>query len=536
MIDLHGTPPVPPPAPRTDRAWQVAGGVVLVLLIVLAAGLVGLVLLAQGGRLGAHETPQPDAGAFAVDPRDAPPLDLVDQDAEPFRLPLLRGAPVLVFFGYTHCPDVCPATIGIVNEALASSGSDARVVFVTVDPERDDPASLGTYLRYLPEGYTALTGTPARIRETADAWGVTYARIDTGSASGYAMAHTADLYLLDAAGRIRSVFPFGTDAGPIAAALEALARETAAATAGPASTAPPTPAPASPPADTPGPATPGPGPDALPMMPVVVSTSVWAGGSSPVILNLFDGTSAGLGGASLAARAQLTDGTGAAVGPEVDAVVVRPTGVSEVSVVATLDIPAPGAWGLRVTATQDGRVYAGATRLRALDPGATPALGRPAPSLPTPTLDDVGGLAAAVTTAPAPDLRLSRVSTAGATARGTPYVLIVDSYAFRVSPACGRALTMARYLLDRWTDVAFIHLEPYEYSLAGSTPILRGSLQAPVLNRYAEAWGMATGPWTAVDVPWVFVVDGDGIVRSKSTGVLGSPDIDVILAMLAAEG
>jgi len=530
VIDLRPSPaPAPAPDRGSDRAWKVVGGLVLVLLLALGAGLVGLVLLAQSGQLGAAATPRPDAGTFAVDAREAPPLDLVDQDAQPFSLPLLRGEPVLVFFGYTHCPDVCPATVGIVNQALATSGSDAHTVFVSVDPERDTPDSLKTYLRYLPEAYIALTGTPALIRQTADAWGVTYAKIDTGSASGYAMAHTADLYLLDAAGRIRAVFPFGTDADPISAALTALDVETAAASPDPA-----TPAPATPVPPTAAPATPPPG--AEPMMPVVVSTSVWAGGNSPVILNLFDGTSTGLAGPSLAARARLTDASGNPVGPEVEAVVVRPSGVTEVSVVATLDIPSPGTWGLQVIATDGGTTYAGSTQLRALDPGGTPALGAPAPTIRTPTLDDVGGVAMAVTTAPAPDLRLSKVSTVDATAKGTPYVLIIDSYAFRVSPACGRALTMARFLLDRWTDIAFVHLEPYDYTLAGTSPVLAGTLEAPVLNRWSKAWGMATGPWTAIDVPWVFVVDGDGIVRSKSTGVLGSPDVDVILAMLEAEG
>lgn len=534
MTDPYVSPPAPPARPPAaapaDIAWKVGGAAALLLLALVAAGLVALVLLGRTGALGPGTTPALSGDAFAVDPRDAPPLDLVDQDGQPFSLPLLRGDPVLVFFGYTHCPDVCPATLGIIKEALMASGSEAHIVFVSVDPDRDDPAALKSYVRYLPEGFVALTGTPAQIRDMADAWDVTYAKIDTGSASGYAMAHTADLYLLDAAGRLRAIFPFGTEAAPIAAALELLDAEAAAATPLPA-----TPSPATAPPATPGSTVP-PVVDALPMMPVVVSTSVWAGGASPVILNLFDGTSTGLAHPSLVARAQLTDASGAPVGPEVPAVVVRPTGVTEVSVVATVDIPSPGAWGLTVIATQDGRTYAGSTRLRALDPGDTPALGRLAPSIRTPTLADVGGVAAAVTTAPAPDLRLSSVSTVDATARGVPYVLIVDSYAFRVSPACGRALTMARYLLDRWTDVAFIHLEPYEYTLVGTTPILQGSLQAPVLNRYAKGWGMATGPWTAVDVPWVFVVDGDGIVRAKSTGVLGSPDVDVILAMLAAGG
>ena len=110
----------------------------------------------------------------------APELRLTDQDGRPFELASLRGRPVLVFFGYTHCPDVCPATVGIINEALAAAGDGPRAVFTTVDPERDDVASLRAYLRYLPAAYVGLTGTAAEVRENADRWGVKYARQEIG--------------------------------------------------------------------------------------------------------------------------------------------------------------------------------------------------------------------------------------------------------------------------------------------------------------------------------------------------------------------
>jgi hypothetical protein len=154
----------------------------------------------------------------------------------------------------------------------------------------------------------------------------------------------------------------------------------------------------------------------------------------------------------------------------------------------------------------------------------------------TPTLDDVSGLALAVTTQPQPDLRMSQTSTADARAAGKPYVLVMDSARFKVSPACGRALTMARYLLDRWTDVPFIHLEPFEYSIVTSEPVLSGDLADPPLNDQARAFGIGPEPWTGIDMPWIFVVDGDGIVRAKYTGIVGSADVDVILSLLEGEG
>jgi hypothetical protein len=171
-----------------------------------------------------------------------------------------------------------------------------------------------------------------------------------------------------------------------------------------------------------------------------------------------------------------------------------------------------------------------------LDPGITPAIGGPAPDVRTPTLADVGGLALAVTTQPQPDLRLSQTSTADARAAGKPYVLVIDSARFKVSPACGRALTMVRYLLDRWTDVPFIHLEPFEYSIITSEPVLNGDLANPPLNGQTRAFGIGDKTWSALAMPWVFVVDGDGIVRAKYTGIVGSADVDVIVSLIKGEG
>lgn len=158
-------------------------------------------------------------------PKAAPALDLVDHRGQPFELAAARGTPVLVYFGYTHCPDVCPATIGTLNEVIATFEGPVRAVFVTVDPERDTVDFMGQYIRYFSEEYTGLTGTPAAIRAAADGYGVTYARVDTGSAGGYAMAHTAELYLIDPAGRLRAHYPFGVAAEDVVRDLRTLAAE-----------------------------------------------------------------------------------------------------------------------------------------------------------------------------------------------------------------------------------------------------------------------------------------------------------------------
>jgi protein SCO1/2 len=489
----------------------------------------GLLLVLLG--INVLRPPTDELAAYLVaEPSAAPAIALTDPQGAPFSLDSLRGDPVLIFFGYTHCPDVCPATIGQVSQAMQSYGPSAKAVYVTVDPERDTVEWLAEYARYLPAGMIPLTGTADEIRVAADAWGVRYARVDTGSDDEYSMSHTADVYLVDATGRLSARFPFGIEAETIDAALRRVGGGGGQPMAPPASATPspgPSVSPATAPTQSPPPAT----SDIAPLRAEVRSTSVWAGGASPVILALYD-DSVRLAAEPRAARAQLLDAQGTTVGDPVDVVAVRQPGVAELSFVATVDIPDPGRWMLEVTVDDEARTLAGRAWLTALDPGTTAALGAPAPTVRTPTIDDVGVLRA-ITTDPAPDPRLSTRSTVDALAAGQPFVLVVDSPRFKVSPACGRAVTLARYFLDRWSDVSFIHLEPLRYSIVADTPVLEGSLDDPRLTPIAEAWGIGGDPWGARSMPWIFIVDADGIVRAKYQGVVGSADVDVILSLIA---
>lgn len=544
--------PAPKP-PRDDSVRLLDGGfrLVVVLGLVLVAGMVARLTLGSGGVSdgGVGWTTAPgapssmsagsasgsasgstaasakpvDVAAFLYPtPGQAPAIELTDPDDRPFALASLRGAPVFVFFGYTHCPDICPATTGTVGLAMDAFGSGVNAVFVSVDPERDTTEWLREYVRFLPTGFTALTGTPAAIRSTADAWGVRYARVETGDAEAYSMAHTADVYLVDAAGLLRAHFPFGTEAEVMTAVLRAVV-------ASPADTVIPSiaPATATPPVASASPT--------VPMAVDVVSSSVWAGAPGPVILDLLTG-GIRLDDPSLHPVVQLTDTVGVPIGEASIATPVQPPGVDSVSYVATLAIPSPGTWRIRVSIDRPVLDLAGTATINALDPGGTAELGAPAPTIRTPTLDDVGGVARAITTDPAPDLRLSRRSTADALADDQPFVLVIDSTRFRVSPACGRAIIMARYLVDRWRDVGFIHLEPYRYRVITDAPVLEGSLENPTLTDPAAAWGIGDAPWGARSMPWVFVVDGDGLVRAKYQGVMGSADVDVIVALIAQGG
>lgn len=162
------------------------------------------------------------ASASLGDPRPAPELtDLVLPDGSPFDLADLHGQNTLVYFGYTHCPDVCPMTLGEVFGVFEVL-PETQALFVTVDPERDTPEFLDEWTSYMPDNFYAVTGSPGAIRRAADNYGVKYARVETTSKAGYTMSHTAELYLIDADGRYRLAYPFGTEAEDIVADLEML--------------------------------------------------------------------------------------------------------------------------------------------------------------------------------------------------------------------------------------------------------------------------------------------------------------------------
>ncbi len=526
MTESRPGPPRNQPAP-VDRRALVAGGIVLLGFAFVAVSLFGLVLLARDGST---------ANASGAD-RPAPRLELTDQDGRPFALTSLIGRPVLVFFGYTSCPDVCPETVGIISQALAASPPGARAVFVSIDPERDDVATMKAYLHFLPAAFTGLTGTPDEVRRSADAWSVRYAKeIDASEPGGYGMAHTSDVFLVDASGRLRTQFRYGTTAETIAANLTSLLVAHPAPSDAPASTAvsnPPASAPAaSAPLATPAPTQPAAMPPMGDLRATVVSTSIWAGGQSPVILSLADGMGMPLDGSTpVTVRVVGTDGE--AIGADATAVPILPTGETQVAYVATVDIPSPGSWRLDVVAA-DGR--SGSVTVDALDQGASARLGGPAPDVDTPTLDDVGGNLLAISTQPQSDPRLYQSSTADARAAGRPYVIVIDSARFKVSPACGRALSMIRYLIDRWPDVTFIHLEPFPYQIVTGEPVLQGDARHPPVNELTRAFGLGDATWPSTAMPWMFVVDGNGVVRAKATGVIGSADVDLALSLVTGEG
>ena len=403
------------------------------LLVAIAIGGFGAATSRSGGAASTQGTPAAAAAGPTATPgpflyaaaRSAPPIDLIDAAERPVSLSGDRGSLVLVFFGYTHCPDVCPATIGILGKVLADLGGGGRALFVSIDPERDTPSWLREYAPYLPAGFTALTGSAAAIRTTADAWNVRYARVETDQPDAYSMSHTADVFIVDPEGRLRGAFPFGTTEATMVATLRAMPELPGGANAPPSSGGTPSPTPVPTATVPPSASVPPSAPVAGALRPTVVSSSIWAGGRSPLILAL-DGPDGRIDDPALAVDVGFVGSDGTALGPPVRAVAVRPPLEDRTLYVATLDVATAGSWQLEVSAAGASGTLRGSVAIAALDPGSTAPLGRPAPGAATPTLDDVGGDHWAVSTDPAPDLRLYGTSTAAALANHQPFVLVVD--------------------------------------------------------------------------------------------------------------
>lgn len=126
------------------------------------------------------------------------------------RLSEFRGQAVVVFFGYTRCPDVCPTTLARLAEVrklLGPQGIRLQVIFISLDPERDTAAQTAAFAAFFSPSFLGLSGEPAAVAATARAFKVFYAKRDVGSAMGYAIDHFAGAFAYDPAGRLRLLIP-----------------------------------------------------------------------------------------------------------------------------------------------------------------------------------------------------------------------------------------------------------------------------------------------------------------------------------------
>lgn len=157
--------------------------------------------------------------SFKGEPRktvtDAPDFTLEDQNGRPFKLSEQRNNVVLLFFGYTYCPDVCPTTLTDFREVHRLLGSDAgkvRFVYVTVDPERDTPERLKQYVNIFNPSFYGLSGKPEVLEPVYQAYQIVHEKVTPeGTVAEYFINHTASVAVIDRDGKWRLNEPYGTN-------------------------------------------------------------------------------------------------------------------------------------------------------------------------------------------------------------------------------------------------------------------------------------------------------------------------------------
>jgi protein SCO1/2 len=210
-----------PPRPRSSRsrrrpgrgprAWAATG------------------LLASLALAGCTAAPSPDAvaghGVVAVEPLALQAFDfggdfeLTAHTGKTFKLADHRGQVVLLFFGYTFCPDICPTTLGTMVKVEGLLGPDRerlQTVFVSVDPDRDTPDRLREYLEHFEARAVGVTGPKAQLDVVVAQYAAFYEKQPSDSVMGYTVDHTSRLYLIDRHGKVRYLFRYGEEAETIA--------------------------------------------------------------------------------------------------------------------------------------------------------------------------------------------------------------------------------------------------------------------------------------------------------------------------------
>lgn len=160
-------------------------------------------------RTQATEVEALKAGVFNP-AREAPDFSVRGSDGVPLSLSRYRGKVVVLGFGYTSCPNVCPVTLAVLAQAhrkLGALGSQVQVIYLTVDPERDSADRLKEYLASFDPTFVGGTGTPQQMAAVRKIYGVTAEKL--GAGSDYAVAHSSFVYLITREGKLRALMPFG---------------------------------------------------------------------------------------------------------------------------------------------------------------------------------------------------------------------------------------------------------------------------------------------------------------------------------------
>jgi len=183
---------------------------------ILLVGLASFLLIgAVAAGIFLFSKPASFRGTFFEEPYPtAPEIELARVNGSSFQLSETRGKVVLLFFGYTSCPDVCPTTLAELKQALEKLGTEnaqqVQVLFVTVDPQRDTPERVQEYVDHFNEDFIGLSGTESDLATVWRNYGVFREEVEGTSAAGYLVNHTARVTLIDQAGNMRVSFAFDT--------------------------------------------------------------------------------------------------------------------------------------------------------------------------------------------------------------------------------------------------------------------------------------------------------------------------------------
>ncbi|MGB8708892.1 MAG: SCO family protein [Methyloceanibacter sp.] len=195
------------------RARLIAFVIAGFLIGAIAGAGVLLVANPQGGQ------PVQSSGAALI----GGPFSLVGADGKPVTDRDFRGRYMLIFFGFTHCPDICPAELQVIAQALEQLGDKAKTVvpiFITLDPERDTPEAMANYVKSFGPNFVGLTGSPEAIAAAAKAYRVAYSKVENKDSAGdYSVDHSALVYLMDPEGRYATHFSYGLSADQMAEKL-----------------------------------------------------------------------------------------------------------------------------------------------------------------------------------------------------------------------------------------------------------------------------------------------------------------------------
>lgn len=185
---------------------------IFVLGLILGLALIALIALPRMRPYTFH-------GTVLQSPQPAPDFELTASHGQKVSLKDFEGKLVMLYFGYTFCPDVCPATLSELRGAmklLGSQAEDVQVIMISVDPGRDTPEMLADYVTHFDPSFLGVTGTPEEIAQVATLYGIFYEAHEGTAATGYLVDHTATVMVIDQDSHLKLVFPFGTPAEDIA--------------------------------------------------------------------------------------------------------------------------------------------------------------------------------------------------------------------------------------------------------------------------------------------------------------------------------